>query len=145
MNASAILALMAASLISLAACAGPQDAKTNVQREATFAGQKVSLVDRQGRCTLMRPDSNPLVLDMQWPCQFSLNKQHELRIETFRQVPIMMVERSDPDPAPSNKCTTDLQAVRHFKGKLETAHVSRIAMCGPGQWDQKMFTAMFDW
>ncbi|AQZ35764.1 hypothetical protein JWV26_10355 [Ectopseudomonas toyotomiensis] len=137
--------LLASALVSLSACA-EQGVRPSVGiTQAEFAGQAVQLSDAQGRCALTLADAAPLTLDMQWPCRFSETPQQQLRVEYFRQTPIIMVERSEPQPAPSRSCLTDLQALRLHQGRLEAAPVSRIAACGPSQWDQKAFVGMFDW
>lgn len=142
MNKSLLFAL---SLFSLTACAEQQPVAAKGLVQATFAGQQVNLIDDQGRCTLTRPGKPPLTLDMQWPCRFSEDSQQKVRVESFRQAQIIMVERSEPLPAPSKDCATDLQAIRYFKNKLEVAPVSRVAACGPGHWDQKAYVWQFDW
>ena len=137
--------LLALGLCSLTACTGLQPAATKASLQATFAGQQVSLIDTQGRCTLARPGNAPLSLDMQWPCRFSEDAQQNVRVEHFRQAQIIMVEHIERAPAPGKGCTTDLQPIRALNGKLEVAPVSRIPVCGPGQWDQKAFVWQFDW
>lgn len=137
--------LLLTSFLSLGACAGQSASPVAGITLAEFAGQPVTLSDSQGRCTLSRADATPLELDMAWPCRFSENAQQALRVESFRETPIIMVERSEPLPAPSKSCLTDLQAVRLHQGALQAAPVSRIAACGPALWDQKAFVGMFDW
>ncbi|RON18735.1 hypothetical protein [Pseudomonas frederiksbergensis] len=148
MRTPLLFTALAASLISLSACAGqeaPAPAAPATPTQAVFVGQPLSLINDQGRCTLVKPDKTHLTLDMEWPCQFSLGQDRQLRVETFRQVPIFMVERSEPMPAPSRDCLTKLQAVRQIKGTLEISGVNQFASCGPGQWDQKMYVAFFRW
>lgn len=146
-----LVTLMATALISLNACAAesPAEPAPAIQSsgltQGTFSGQPVSLSDVQGRCVLTYANQNPLTLDMQWPCRFSEDEQHKLRVESFKQSPILMVERSEHLPAPSKNCKTDRQPVRLYKGKLEAAPVGQIAACGPAHWDQKAFIAFFDW
>jgi hypothetical protein len=113
--------------------------------QATFVGEQVSLVNADGQCMFTRAGATPLLMDMAWPCRFSVTRHQSLRVETFDQTPILMVERSEHLPAPDLGCRTVVQAVRWYKGKLETARAQHIAMCGPGNWDQKMFMAVFDW
>jgi hypothetical protein len=143
-----LLTALAASLVSLSACAG-QQAQTptapTASTQAVFVGQPLSLINNQGQCTLVRPDNTHLTLGMEWPCQFSLDKHQQLRVETFNQIPIFMVERSEHMPAPSRDCLTKLQAVRQVKGALEVSDVNQFASCGPGQWDQKMYVGFFRW
>lgn len=138
-------ALLATLLVSLSACAEHGASPSVGITQGEFAGQSVRLSDAQGRCALALADAAPLTLDMQWPCRFSETPEQQLRVEYFRQTPIIMVERSEPQPAPSRSCLTDLQALRLHQGQLEAAPVSRIAACGPSQWDQKAFVGMFDW
>lgn len=136
---------LTASLVSLSACAGQDTAATAAPTQAMFVGQPVSLTNDQGRCTLVKPDQSRLPLDMEWPCQFSLGPDKQLRVEIFNQVPIFAVERSEHMPAPSRDCLTKLQAVRQIKGTMEVADVSQFAACGPSHWDQKMYVAPFTW
>lgn len=138
-------ALLATLLVSLSACAEHATSPSLGLIQAELAGQSVRLADVQGRCTLTLSDAAPQTLDMPWPCRFSETPEQQLRVEYFRQTPIIMVERSEPQPAPSKSCLTDLQALRLHQGQLQAAPVSRIAACGPSQWDQKAFVGMFDW
>jgi hypothetical protein len=145
MRASPLLALLSLSLVSLNACAAQPPAAGTPLTQAELDGKRMHLSDAQGYCLLTREGSAPLPLEMEWPCRFSEDQQQKPRVERFRQGLIVMVERSEPAPAPATDCLTDLQPVRLYKGKLEAAPVSRIAACGPGFWDQKTFTWLFDW
>ncbi|AHL36684.1 hypothetical protein CD58_29085 [Pseudomonas brassicacearum] len=145
MRSPLFFSALTASLVSLSACAGQDTAATAAPTQAMFVGQPVSLTNDQGRCTLVKPDQSRLPLDMEWPCQFSLGPDKQLRVEIFNQVPIFAVERSEHMPAPSRDCLTKLQAVRQIKGAMEVADVSQFAACGPGHWDQKMYVAPFTW
>lgn len=145
MRKSVLTPMLAAMLISLNACAGQADAARTGLTQAEVGGQQLSLSNEQGRCTLNQAQRAPLTLQMQWPCRFSEDLQKNARVETYRKALIVMVERSDPLPAPSKNCITDLQSVRLFNGKLEASPVSRIAACGPAHWDQKAFVWQFDW
>ena len=145
MRFAQLITLMTASLFGMAACAEQPDAEVHGPTQAVIAGKVVNLSNDQGRCKLAGSDTPDVILDMQWPCQFSITKHNQPRIEMFNETPILMVERGEHLPAPSRDCRTDLQAVRWYKGRLEAARAQRIAMCGPGQWDQKMFVASFRW
>jgi len=140
-----VLPLLTAALISLNACAEQADPARNGLTKAELGGQQLSLSNEQGRCTLNRAGAASLTLEMQWPCRFSEDLQKNVRVETYRKALIIMVERSDPLPAPSKSCVTDLQPVRLLNGKLEASPVSRVAACGPSHWDQKAFIWQFDW
>lgn len=145
MRSFALFTSLSISLISLNAGAAQPSATLNAVTTAEIAGQSVHLSDGEGRCVLTRKGDVALMLDMQWPCHFSQDRQHKARIENFRGAQIVMVEHSEPMPPPDTDCFTDIQPVRFYKGKLEAVRVARIFACGPGFWDQKMFTAMFRW
>ncbi|KAB0504467.1 hypothetical protein [Pseudomonas lini] len=112
--------------------------------QTVFVGQQLRLVDDQGQCTLVKPDQNRMKLDMEWPCSFSLNKQQQLRVETFNDTPIFSVWRSEHMPAPSRDCLSKMQAIRKIQGGLEAGTVNTYASCGSGG-DQKMYVGPFTW
>lgn len=132
---------LAISLTSLSACAEHAQMPTT---QAVFVGQQLSLIDDQGQCTLVKPDQSRMKLDMEWPCSFSLNKQRQLRVETFNNIPIFSVWRSEHMPAPSRDCLSKMQAIRQIPGGLEAGAVNTFASCGTGG-DQKMYVAPFTW
>lgn len=113
--------------------------------QATFVGEHVNLVNDNGQCSFVRPGQVPLRLDMAWPCRFAEDRQKKVRVELFRGAEILMVERSEPLPAPSNECVAARQVIRHFRDKLEIAPVLNSSRCGLGFWDQKNFVWQFDW
>ncbi|WP_447795360.1 MULTISPECIES: hypothetical protein [Pseudomonas] len=112
--------------------------------QTVFVGQQLRLVDDQGQCTLVKPDQSRMKLDMEWPCSFSPNKQQQLRVETFNDIPIFSVWRSEHMPAPSRDCLSKMQAIRQIQGGLETGAVNTYASCGSGG-DQKMYVGPFTW
>jgi hypothetical protein len=112
--------------------------------QAVFVGQQLRLLDDQGQCTLVRPDQVRMKLGMEWPCSFSLDKAQKLRVETFNDIPIFAVWRSEHMPAPSRDCLSKMQAVRQINGAFEAGAVSNYASCGSGG-DQKMYVGPFTW
>lgn len=145
MRASVLVAPLATILLSMTTGAAQQKTELSAPVDTILAGRAVSLSNHQGMCKLARADTSAIVLDMRWPCQFSVNRRQDVRVETYLKTPILMVERSEHLPPPSRDCRTDVQAVRWYKGKLEAAEAQHIAMCGPSHWDQKMFMGVFDW
>jgi hypothetical protein len=138
-------ALFALGIFSIAACADPAPSDSPGLVHASFAGKNVSLINDNGRCALSLSAAQSIALDMIWPCRFSEDRQKNVRVESYRQAQVLMVERSEHLPPPSKDCATDLQAIRYFKGRVEVALVSQIAACGPGYWDQKALIWDFDW
>lgn len=136
---------LAACLMTFDAQAAQPERTATGLTQARLADQTISLSNQQGRCTLTHADNVAVTLDMKWPCRFSEDRQKKVRIEDYRKALVVMVERSEPLPAPSQDCATDLQSVRLYKGKLEISPVSRVAGCGPAHWDQKALIWNFDW
>jgi NADH pyrophosphatase NudC (nudix superfamily) len=132
---------LAMNLISPSAWAEHAETPTT---QTVFVGQQLRLVDDQGQCTLVKPDQSRMKLDMEWPCSFSLNKQQQLRVENFNDIPIFSVWRSEHMPAPSRDCLSKMQAIRQIQGRLEAGAVNTFASCGSGG-DQKMYVGPFTW
>lgn len=113
---------------------------------ASIGGQHINLIEDNGRCVLSSAEGVSLPLDMKWPCRFSINKQKQVRIETFDDISILMVEHTERVPNDSHRdCNTDLRAVRWAHGRFESTRPQHISNCGLGVWDQKMFVAGFRW
>lgn len=115
-----------------------------IATQTVFVGQQLQLIDDQGQCTLVKPDQTRMKLGMEWPCSFSLDKAQKLRVETFNDIPIFAVWRSEHMPAPSRDCLSNMQAIRQINGAFEAGGVSRYASCGTGG-DQKMYVGPFSW
>lgn len=137
--------LFALCVLGSNASAQPTSATPVGLVQATFVGEHVNLVNDNGQCSFVRPGQVPLRLDMAWPCRFAEDRQKKVRVELFRGAEILMVERSEPLPAPSNECVAARQVIRHFRDKLEIAPVLNSSRCGLGFWDQKNFVWQFDW
>lgn len=147
---SCCIAMLPGSLLlSLYAMADQSQAPTALPtyppEHVLLGAHSLTLENQDNRCVLVKADQSVLPLDMKWPCRFSEDQQNKVRIEDYREALIVMVERSEPLPAPSKNCKTDRQPVRLYKGKLEAAPVGQVATCGPAHWDQKAFIAFFDW
>lgn len=141
MKKSLLTLCLAINLVSLSACAEHVGTPTT---QAVFIDQPLKLIDDQGQCTLVKPDQSRMKLDMEWPCGFSLNKEQKLRVETFNNIPIFAVWRSEHMPAPSLDCLSKMQAIRQMPEGFEAGPVSTFAACGSGA-DQKMYVAPFTW
>ena len=137
--------LLAPFLISLNAFSAQSTPGAAPLTQTKLGDKPVQLSESKGRCVLTREGNAPVTLEMKWPCRFSEDRQQKVRVEPFREALIIMVERSEPQVPLGMDCKTDLQPVRLYKDKLQAAPVSHIAACGPGFWDQKVYTWLFDW
>lgn len=147
-NAFTSTAMIVGALLSLSACA-QTDGQTHVQSkpltQATLGNQSVHLLEVEGQCVLVKADNSQLQMGMEWPCQFTPDKQGNVQTEVFKTVPIVLVEHSQANPAPDIECIKKSQAVRLRDGKLEISRLNKSAMCHIGQQDQKMFVGLFRW
>ncbi|MFK3798493.1 hypothetical protein [Pseudomonas sp. NPDC088444] len=121
----------------------PQDQKDVL--DISFDGRRISLVNDNGHCALARSDDSLLRLDVNWPCQFSQTFLTKAVLENYRSATIFMVQHSNRVVPPDTHCTTDLQAIRYFKGNVELAPVHKVERCSIRRWDQKIFVGQFDW
>lgn len=139
------LAALCCILSSLWACAGQQAARASEDQAVTLGGQQLTLGNDQQRCVLRKPDQSVLPLEMPWPCQFAVDRQGKPHIESFNNVPIVIVLHVSVDPANSRECRSEYRAVRQIKGQLEPSVVARSASCLRGAGDQKDYTGLFTW
>jgi hypothetical protein len=130
-------------LASLCACADQQAASAD--QVVALGEQKLTLENDQQRCVLRKPDQSMLPLEMPWPCQFAVDRQGKPHVESFNNVPIVIVLHVSVDPANSRECRSEYRAVRQFKGQLEPSVVARSASCLRGAGDQKDYTGLFIW
>lgn len=119
----------------------PSEALTQI----TFAGRSITLTNDGGYCALKRSDDSLLRLEVKWPCRFSKNFRGKAVIEEYRATQIFMVQHREYAAPPEAGCTTNLQAVRYYKGKVELAPVTQASRCLADRWDQKVVVWQFDW
>jgi hypothetical protein len=139
------LAAILLSLLTFAAYAGTKAQNQKEVLEIFFDGRNINLVNDNGHCALARSDDSLLRLDVKWPCQFSQNFLGKAVLENYLSADIFMVQHSEPFATPNTDCTTDLQAIRYFKGTVELAPVHQVGRCNIRRWDQKVFVWQFDW
>jgi hypothetical protein len=133
------------SLLSFSAYAGQKTHADNDVKEISFDGRNISLINDNGHCALARSDDSLLRLGVKWPCWFSQNYQGKALLKNYLSAQIFMVQHSEPAAPPGTSCTTDLQAIRYFKGSVELAPIHRVRTCNTSRWDQKVFVWQFDW
>lgn len=136
-------------LSSLSACAEPQDQIATPSVAAaqivSINGQLLTLENNQQRCVLRKPDQSILPLDMPWPCQFTVDQQGKSHVETFSNVPIVIVIHTAADPENSDRCRSEYRAIRQINGQLEPSIIARGGSCMVGTGDQKNYTGLFIW
>lgn len=140
--------LLLGMLTSLCACAEstpPPAAGTGYPEQVDLAGQTYRLENAGQACVLRKPDQSVLQLDIASPCHFSVGKDGQAHVETFRNVPIVMVLHVAPVADNKLECRSQYKAIRLIEGQLEPSVLARSASCLRGVGDQKSYTAMFDW
>ncbi|MCG6577159.1 hypothetical protein EGM97_20905 [Pseudomonas sp. AF32] len=137
--------LVAGLLSSLTACAqqSAMPPATGGQQAVLMSGQQVTLENDQQRCVLRKSDQT-LPLDLSWPCQFTVDRQGKPHVETFGEVPIVIVMHMMAD-AETRECRSAYRAIRLINGQLEPSIIARSASCMSGAGDQKDYTGLFTW
>lgn len=84
-------------------------------------------------------------LQLSPPCHFHRHHDGKLRVMSFDKMEVMLVESSRPDSNYPKDCYTQIQAVRVMDQQVNISqHVAEVATCPPFQWDEQMFSGLFD-
>jgi hypothetical protein len=140
--------LLLGMLTSLCACAEstpPPAAGSSYPEQVDLAGQTYKLDNAGQTCVLRKPDQSVLPLGIVSPCHFSVGKDGQAHVETFQNVPIVVVLHVAPVADSELECRSQYKAIRLVEGQLESSVLGRSASCLRGVGDQKNYTAMFDW
>ncbi len=140
--------LLSGLLASLCACAQTPATPTPANDypvQVSLAGKTYTLGNEEQRCTLLKPDHSALPLDMPWPCHFSVGSDGKAHVETYKNVPIVIVLHVMPIAQNSLECRSEYRALRLNNEQLEPSVIARSASCLRGTGDQKDYTALFDW
>lgn len=141
--------LLLSVLTSLCACAEstppPAPGNAGYPEHVELAGQTYRLENAGQACVLRKPDQSVLPLGIASPCHFSVGKDGQAHVETFQNVPIVMVLHVAPVADSELECRSQYKAIRLVEGQLESSVLGRSASCLRGVGDQKSYTAMFDW
>ena len=141
--------LLLGMLTSLCACAEstppPAAVNSDYPQHVDLAGQTYRLESAGQACVLRKPDQSVLPLDIASPCHFSVGKDGQAHVETFQDVPIVMVLHVAPVADSKLDCRSQYKAIRLIRGQLEPSVLAQSASCLRGVGDQKSYTAMFDW
>jgi len=139
-----LLALIVAGLPCLifpASAQNPVDGAT----QARFQARDLLLEEHDGHCRLLVPEQPDIDLRLKWPCQFHRDASGTLRTRQVGTRQVILVESSQQQPAPSQDCRTEIQAIRNTGQGLEASSaVSRVTACPPFQWDEKVFIGLFE-
>lgn len=146
-KAHQIATLLSVLLPGLTHAGGTSDAgvTTDFPLQATLQGQAYRLENNQQRCALRKPDQSVLMLDIPWPCHFSIGEPGKAHIETFQNAPIVKALHVQTLPDSPRECRSQYQAIRLYKGQLEASVAGRYASCMRGKGDQKAYTGVFVW
>ncbi|WP_434602270.1 hypothetical protein J3P91_26970 [Pseudomonas sp. Z4-7] len=136
-------------LTSLTACAQQQSPSATssvpVEHVVSMGGQTLTLENDRARCVLRKPDQTLMPLDLAWPCQFTVDRQGKPHVETFDNVPIVIVVHVAAGPHNNQECRSEYRAIRQINGQLEPSIIARNASCMRGAGDQKNYTGLFTW
>ncbi|TBU96090.1 hypothetical protein [Phytopseudomonas dryadis] len=126
--------LLGSLLVSLVACA----------ESPAKPGHGLEAVALQGQCALRDASGASSPLDIPWPCELHSTPDGEVRVVTFEGHPIVLLQHSQPEAPPGQGCRTHLQALRLVDGHWEKSLPNANASCPHGQWDEKLYTGMFE-
>jgi hypothetical protein len=143
--------MMAPAVLPLVFAAGGAAASdyTPIGRTvAEIAGYTLSLHNHVGGCLLHYSGTaaaGDIKLQIPWPCQFYLDREGEVRTLAVADAEVAVVEHAAPDPESPKDCDTRLHAVRiSGRGIRASEYSDRVAACPPFQWDEPVFTGLFE-
>ncbi|RRV03884.1 hypothetical protein EGJ27_23595 [Pseudomonas sp. v388] len=139
-----LLGLLSFSLNACAESGSSTSATTGDSPQVSLGGQNLSLINVEGKCSVLKPNGARLATKLPWPCQFSQDRNGRARVETFKSTPIVLLTHDERAAESGFDCVQTAQALRLRNGVLEISSVNQAGMCSRGH-DQKLFTAMFDW
>lgn len=116
---------------------------------ANLAGNTLQLENNNGVCAVISRSNGGETKTYQagipWPCNFHKNKSGSVRITRNRQYEYLLIESSKPAGENSRDCETHLQSIRAQGEQLQVSqHQEKVASCPPFQWDEVLFTELFD-
>ena len=124
---------------------------TEPVRQLNIESRRLALGDRDGRCALEVHGSNgngkgrgaPIATGIPWPCAFHTDSKGSVR--TFRRKAYTYALMESSRAENPKDCETHVQSVRISSTKVQISpHHDRLASCPPFQWDNILFTELFN-
>ena len=113
---------------------------------AQLGNLKLHLVAASGKCNLQflrNSGSSTVSLQLEPPCHFHRDVRGQLRVVSHRQKIVILVESSRPNRKHAGDCDTRIQGISIISNQVVPSKViSKVALCPPFQWDEKMFVAL---
>jgi hypothetical protein len=127
--------------LCLPACGDGADIDNNespVHKDVSVGGVTLKLADCQVHYS-NGPDSGTVRLDIPPPCVFAVDQSGNIHRESTEWGwSLIAVNTKQSDDSPD--CDTQLQGILVSNGKvISSPGVQRIAACGIGPWDQKLY------
>jgi hypothetical protein len=115
---------------------------------AELSGMALSLVESSPECLLQwqgHGKTGEVKLQMPPPCQFHQGRDGMVRVVASQGKQYILVESARRVKDPAQGCITFIRALAIALRTVRVSpHVSRVATCPPFQWDEMMFTALFE-
>jgi hypothetical protein len=131
------------SIFFFVGCNKPQE------NTASLAGNTLQLENKNGVCAVTSNTathtSKTYSAGIPWPCHFHKKKSGKVRIIRSGQFEYMLLESSKPATENLRDCETHLRSIRALGEQLQISqHQEKVAACPPFQWDDVLFTELFD-
>lgn len=114
---------------------------------ATINGFDFTLSAENDICVVSwRGNSSGMVrLEMPPPCRFHRGRDGIVRVKKAAGRIHALVESSRPHPELPRDCITLLRGIAVALSDVRVSrHTAKVASCPPAQWDEKVFTGLFD-
>jgi hypothetical protein len=144
-QAKAVICIAALSftILCVVACNKPQE------NTAKLAVNTLQLENKNGVCTVTSNTaahtSKTYSTGIPWPCHFHKDMSGKVRTIRSAQYEYILLESSKPARENSRDCETHLRSIRALGEQLQISqHQEKVAACPPFQWDDVLFTELFD-
>lgn len=116
----------------------------NDQKIEKIEGINMSLHNNSGKCQLSS-SVGKVELKIPWPCNFHRTKNGDIRIIMNNSVSIILLESSISAHGLLQDCITHLQAIKVTNEQIyPSEYQDKVAACPSFQWDEKMFSGLFE-
>jgi hypothetical protein len=140
-------AFLGLSFTLSAGVAAQADVSSSSATEAV-SGIKLAIVEGSPECLLRwenAGESEEIGLQVPSPCQLHRGPGGEVRVKTSGGKQYVLIESASRQAGAAQDCITFVRAlVIEASAVRASPHTARVAACPPFQWDEKMFTALFE-